>query len=297
MWKSLSRAKTLKATLSPTFALRVGVLPGVGAAVDAGEVAVDSGRRAGLNEWKREVELAGGPRRAGPADQQRAEEALEDRQRVHRPVVVVEPGALGALARLPDVLEGALALDEAAGVGVPALVGAVHLLRVEDAVRVDRHRGSTWLRKLTTIASPVSASISGPGIVAGPSGAAKPAEYGAVGVGDELRLAPDLAVHHRVAAAGDDVPLHRLGLDPVLAPGPDAVDRQRRLPAPRRRAPRRRPSAAPATSLASRSTSAGSPANTFWPASVQSSRPPVPANSSRRPNGSGVMAVLSAALP
>ncbi len=40
------------------------------------------------------------------------------------------------------------------------------------------------------------------------------------------------------------------------------------------------------TSVASRSTSACSPAKTFWPASVHNSSPPVPANSSRRPNGS-----------
>ncbi len=87
-----------------------------------------------------EEELAVGPRLARLADHQRPEQALEDRQRVHRPVVVVEPGPFGPFVGLPDVGEGAVPLDEAAGVGPLALVGAVHLVGVEDPVRVHRHR-------------------------------------------------------------------------------------------------------------------------------------------------------------
>ena len=112
---------------------------GVGAAVDAVEGLVEPGRRR-LEGVEADEELLVGPRLRRVADDDRPEQALVDRQRLARPVVVVPPGALRARDGLPDVGDLVALLDEPARIGVLALVGAVHVDRVLEAVRVHRHR-------------------------------------------------------------------------------------------------------------------------------------------------------------
>ncbi len=76
----------------------------VGPPVDAGELLVQA-RGQGREGVQEDEELLVGDGIGRLADDQPAEHALEHRERVHRPVVVVEPRALGAGARLPHVLE------------------------------------------------------------------------------------------------------------------------------------------------------------------------------------------------
>ena len=176
----------------------------------------------GSQVWKARKYSRLGRASPGCADDQRPVQALEDRQRVHRAVVVVEPGPFGPFAALPDVGEGAVVLDEAAGVGPPALVGAVHLVRVEDPVRVHRHR------RAQLVAEVDDDGVADFGFDQRARDGRRPerrGEVGAVGavaVGAEGGLPLDRLGHHLVAAGGDDVPVAFLGGDPVFARRPGA---------------------------------------------------------------------------
>jgi hypothetical protein len=196
--------------------------------VQAAERLVEVGRRRGERVHEDEEVLVGS-RHCRIAHDQRPEQALEHRQRVHRPVVVVHPRPGGPRPRLPDVLEGPVLLDEAAGVGELALVGPVHLLRVEDPVRVDAHRRPQLVlevdhHRVTDVGLDQRA-----GNRPRAERRLEVRRVGAVDVGVELGLALDLLVHHLVLAGGDDVPALWLGPDPVLAPRGRAVGRQHRL--------------------------------------------------------------------
>ena len=155
---------------------------------------------------------------AGVADDDRAEEPLVERQGIHRAVVVVHPGALALGDRLPGVVEGVALLDEAAGVGVLPLVGAVHVARVLHPVRVDRHRRLDLVLEVDDDRVADVRLDQRPGNRRRPERLGEAGGVGAVRVGLELRLPADLLAHHLVALVRDDVPVHGLGLDPVLAP-------------------------------------------------------------------------------
>ena len=148
-------------------------------------------------------------------------------------------------------------LDEPARVGELAFVAAVHLVRVEDPVRVHRHR------RLQLVAEVDDQRFADAHFEQRPRHLRRPERFfevggpGAVGPGGELGLALDRHVHHLVAAGGDDVPLDRLGGDPVLARR--AVDgeggelgRCRRVAGLRVAAPARRPRRPPPPSAAPR---------------------------------------------
>ena len=181
--------------------------------------------------------------------------------------------------RLPDVGEGAVPLDEAAGVGESALVGAVHLVGVEDPVRVHRHRGlaaccGSGRPRCRRLRLRSAARASSPA----PSGVAEAGRVAPVAVGREAWSCPYRARPSSGRGwVGTMFQRHLLGRDPVLA-GRPALD------APERRRPPARlsgadPAAATRGGTSTRAASCATSAwpwssATCWPASVQKTRPP-----------------------
>ncbi len=170
-------------------------------------------RREGVQE---DEELPGGERIGRLADDQAAEHPLEHRQRVHGTVVVIQPRALRAGAGVPHVLERLAVLDEAAGLGVLALVGAVHVMGVEDPVRVHRDRHAGLVAEIDHDGVPGLRLQQWPRDLGRPQRLGKAGGPRLVGERRERGLPGDLPVHHPVVMGGDDVPLGGPdGLDPV----------------------------------------------------------------------------------
>ena len=158
---------------------------------------------------------------AARADDDRAEQAAEGVERVVRPVVVVRPGADRVRRALPLVREGLAGRDEAARARVLAHVGAVVLGAVLDAVRVHRDRLAQPPVGVAEVDDEHVADLGvqrRAGHVHAARGRREAGRHRPVDVGAERAAAGDPAVVPVVAPARDDVPAHRLGLDPVLAP-------------------------------------------------------------------------------
>jgi hypothetical protein len=126
-------------------------------------------------------------------------------------------------------LERPVLLHEPARVGELALVGAIHLLCVEDPVRVDGHGGGQLVLEVDDDRVADLRFDQRAGDRRRAERRLEVRRVGAVGVGGELGLALDLLVHHLILARGDDVPAHLLGSDPVLAARAGAALRQNRL--------------------------------------------------------------------